>query len=337
MATVTLSTAQTVSVTNDIGGNGYGWMFQSEGICYMVTPRHVAGELPRITVKSEAPVANGIGTVFRPFWPGLDLALAVVRGGIEERCTETLDSLQVSRLARSSQTAQLLRLSPSGEPQRQRLNLNRRTYLTWEALVAAADGSVYQGTSGAFAFVGSEPIGMAIESENTNSLRLMRSEEIYMNVARFLAEEGGAVVTQSKPPHDTEAEEIRLQLVSTTAPPTEPRFAAENLLTEGVYLFEPLQTSEILFRVDGNKATSLSRFRMTAPKEGPHAQPKDFLVMIDNSAGGTRFRSWIRGQMAPDGQFDSGPMAPRSARWIKIFILNGRAAGPIGIESVSLF
>ncbi|QUJ76967.1 hypothetical protein KDD17_02640 [Sulfitobacter albidus] len=337
LLSVTAIHAQTVTVVGSMGENGHGWMFRSQGICYVITPRHVAGELPRISVTSAAPVVNGTGTVFRPFWPEMDLAIAVVRGGIEERCIENLDSLNVSRAARNAGTAQLLRLSPSGELERQRLNLARRDYLTWQATLADAGGSIYQGTSGAFAFANDEPIGMAIESEDVNSILLMRSAEIYMNVARFLAEESGAVTAQSEPVHEVEANEQRLELVSATAAPIEPQYAAENLLTEGSYVFDPIRNTEILFRAEGDAPVALSQFIMIAPINGTYALPKDILVLTDASAAGTRFRPWVRGQVAPDGAFDSGPNAPRSARWIKILILNARAAGPVAIERISVF
>ncbi|MFG6661480.1 hypothetical protein [Sulfitobacter sp. 915] len=337
IVSVTALPAQTVSVANDMGENGYGWMFRSQGTCYVITPRHVAGELPRISVTSAAPVLNGTGTVFRPFWPDLDLAIAVVRGGIEERCTASLDRLDISRTAGNAGSAQLLRLSASGELLRHRLDLTRRDYLTWQATLAEANGSVYQGTSGAFAFVGHEPIGMAIESENVNSLRLMRAAEIYMNVARFLEEEGGTVTAGSAPVHEAKADEVRLELVSTTAPPTAPRHAAENLLTDGSYVFEPVRNTEIIFRVEGDAAATLSHIRITSPNDGAHTMPKDILVMTDASMDGERFRTWVRGQMAPDGQFDSGRTAPRNARWIKVLILNTRAVGSVAVEQISLY
>ena len=170
--------AQTVNVQNGLNENGFGWMFRSGGTCYAVMPRHVAGPLPRVTLTTAAPVANGSGSVIHPFWPGLDLSIAVVRGGIEARCTETLDRLDLSRRAGRAARAELHRLDPTGEEERIAISLERRNYLTIDGEVATNNAEIYQGTSGAFAFVGEEPIGMAITSDDPKRLVLMRSEEL---------------------------------------------------------------------------------------------------------------------------------------------------------------
>ena len=336
MAGVTAAGAQTVSVTNGMGEKGFGWMFDHAGSCYAVMPRHVAGPFPKVTVTSAAPVANGQGTVIRPFWEGVDLALAVIRGGIEERCTETLDRLQPSRRARGAVEAQLHRLSPTGEEERIPLRITARDYLTLTGEVAGAGAEIYQGTSGAFAFAGIEPVGMAIQSDDPERAVFMRVEEIALNLGRFLQEQGTAFAQESRSEVvPAEAGGIPLRLVSASAPPVAPQFGPENTLGEGLYVFAPQRLTELLYKVDGDQAVAMSQVRLSAPMKGGYALPRRVLVMTSANPDQGRFLQWTGGEVAADGLYDTGPMGQRNVLWLKIRILDARSDGPLAVAEVS--
>lgn len=302
-----------------------------------MTPRHVAGEQPRVTVTSASPVSNGTGSVHRPFWNGIDLAILVVRGGIEADCIETLDRLDTSNAARSANEAQLLRLDASGEAERVTITISRREYLTLQAQVTGSDADVYQGTSGAFAFVRDEPMGMAITSGASDQLTLMRSEEIALNVTRYLSAHGATFSSANDPTPPVEAGQIPLRFISATAAPTSPEFSPENVLTSGSYVFAPQRNMEIILKVDGPDPLPVRQLLITSNPETAYALPKRILISTDASENGDRYRVWTRGEVAPDGIFDTGQMAARNARWIKVQILDSWEMGEVTIDKIAAF
>jgi hypothetical protein len=334
--------AQTVMIRNGLGENGFGWMFLQGGTCYAVLPRHVAGPFPRVTVTTAAPVTSGTGTVIAPFWEGIDLAIAVVRGEAEASCVESLDGLKNAARERRAVAAVLLRLLPSGEEERLDLRIEGRSYLTFDAVIEGGR-EIAQGTSGAFAFVGEVPVGMAVSSTDPSRATFMRSEEIFLNLQRYLAEQGGAYAAP-KPSLDengagsgtTGGDEgaIVLGLDKVSVPPINPTFAPENLLEPGLFVFERGPLTRIVLNVQGEAAATLRRIRIVAPADGEYALPKTILVQYSVEAEGNAFREWTRGQMAPDGLFDSGTLAPRNVRRVALTVLDAWAPGPLAIDQV---
>jgi len=142
--------SQTVRVQNMEGEFGHGWMFDHRGTCYVILPGHVAGDGPFLTIWSAAPVATGSGTIIRPFWDGIDLALAVAREGIRARCVEDIERLEAPAAARRATRAQLEKLTDTGEIDRAQLTIEDRRYLTFFGTTPGEAG-IGGGTSGAFA------------------------------------------------------------------------------------------------------------------------------------------------------------------------------------------
>ena len=313
-------------------------MFRHAGSCYVALPAHVAGPLPRITVSTAAPVASDQAVVVAPFWPGLDLALGVLgRGALDARCTAALGDLAPTIRSRDAAEATILRVSPVGEEERLRVRIIDRDYLTFTAELESDGDAIAQGTSGAFAFAAGRPIGMAITSDDPSRARFMRSEEIALNLSRFLTEQGVAFSAPSGPEADPRPEAggtLALGRASSTTPPVLPQHGVGNLLGDGLYVFRPTGPVEIVLRLDGKAAAALRRLRLTAPAEG-YAVPKDIVVQLDAGADGTRFRHWTQGQMRPDGVFDTGRLAGRNARWIKIVVRNAWGEGDVALDEVT--
>ena len=343
MGTVYPSSAasQTVSVLNSEGGHGHGYMFGYAGNCYVALPRHVAGPdyFPRVNLSTPAPVVSGTGTVPRPFWEGIDLALAVASEGMRERCTASLDDLDPSRTAQRAATAHILRLLPDGSEDRVEIVVGDRGYLTFVGQVAPSDsGEIAQGTSGAFAFHEGEPIGMAITSDDTRRATFMRVEEIRMHLARFLSQTGsnpaGSSMATTEAPETASDAGLRIALVSASVPAVSPSHAPENMLTDGVFVFEPARHVAFDFRFEPDERRPVSRLRMQAPGDGTYAVPKNILIQASVEAGGAGFRTIARRQVGPDGAFDTGQIAPRLAKRLRIIVLDAWSDGPIAIERV---
>lgn len=333
--------AQTVSVLNGDGEHGHGFMFAHFGNCYVALPRHVAGRdfFPRINLSTAAPVVNGTATVFRPFWEGVDLALAVASEALADRCTASLDDLDPSQRARAAGSGQLLRLLPDGSEDRVQIDIEDRGYLIFTGRVAPSDPSeIAQGTSGAFVFAFGEPIGMAITSDDTRRATFMRSEEIHMNIGRYLSRSGAAPTGPGAPSATIDDEPSReglpLAVVSSSVPSVNPSQAPENMLGDGLFVFEQARQMVFDFRFEPDTVRPLSRLKVIAPTDGRYALPKTILIQVSSEAEGERFRALLRRQAGPDGVFDTGEIAPRFVRRIRLIVLDTWSAGLVAIERV---
>jgi hypothetical protein len=334
-ATVTAG-AQTVALES-AGQAGYGWMFRQRAICYVIFPEHVAGIEFEVTALSSAPVETGTGTVIRPFWEGIDLAVAVLRGGIEDRCEADLSDLVAPLPGNAAALAQLERLSVTGETVRDPLHISEARYLTFTAALATGGDPVQQGNSGAFAFVGGRPIGMAYRSADNASAIFMRSEEIHMNVARYLSEHGNTFAAPApRRPFEPLEGSLPLALERVSAPPVESRFAPENTLREGTYVFDLQGRAQLVYRIEGGPGT-MSRVAMTAPVTEEHTLPREVLVEVSPTEDGARWFFVGRYEMGPDGVLDTGPAQRRRARMVRLTVVSAWQPGPVGIGRVSVY
>ncbi|QPM90832.1 hypothetical protein PSAL_020740 [Pseudooceanicola algae] len=317
-------------------------MFMHLGNCYVVLPRHVAGAdyFPRINLSTSAPVVSGTGTVIRPFWEGIDLALAVASEAMRPRCTAELEDLTPSRAAQAASIAQLLRLMPDGSEERVQILVKDRSYLTFDGQVSDTDGAeIAQGTSGAFAFSGTDPIGMAITSDDTQRATFMRAEEIRLNIGRYLSQSGSATRPEriGIPSETSQLSEgaLPLTLVSASVPAIGPSQAPENMLSDGLFVFAPSQRMIFDFRFEPDEAHPLSRLRITSPSDGDYAVPKNVLVQVAIDAEGSSFRTYQRRQVGPDGVLDTGNIAQRFVRRLRVIVLDAWGDGLIAIDNVS--
>lgn len=311
-------------------------MFADRGTCYVVLPAHVAGDSFFLTLRTAAPVATGSATVIRPFWEGVDLALAVARGGIEPRCIAAVEAFEPPAAARRATRAVLERLTPSGEIDRTPLSVEDRQYLTFTGVVPEGETGISQGTSGAFAFVGDAPIGMAIRSSAQTRAEFMRIEEIAMNLRRYLSEHGtsfGAIDAAAVEPAAEGG--LTLRLDSASIAPVNPAFPAENVLGEGLYVFEAVGRPELMFSIAAESGVGLSRVRVTAPTDAGYGFPRDVKIEFTPFPDARRWFDFGTFRMAPDGVLDTGAIQPRSARLIRLTVLNVWGESPVAIGSVT--
>jgi hypothetical protein len=315
-------------------------MFAHAGACHVAMPAHVAGALPRVTITTAAPVASDQATVRKPFWPEMDLAVAFVDPGpLDGRCTAGLSDLAQSPRSRVAAEALLLRVTQLGEEERLPMRVLDRGYRSIAAELLRPEDAVGQGTSGALAFVGATPIGMALTSDDPTRLRLLPAPEIAINLGRFLDEQGVAFRSGSEagapPAPEVQVTGLAVAGVSSSAPPVLPQLAADNLLGAGLYVARPDAPVEITLRLAGDRPHGVGRVRLTAPG-GAYAVPRDVALLLDAGETGERFRFWTQGRMTPDGRFDTGPLAPRNARWVRIVLRDAWSAGEVALDRVTV-
>lgn len=327
--------AQTVSIQSK-EQLGHGFIFMHGSQCYVIMPRHVSGDNRRVTVYSAAPVVHSGALVETPFWMGIDLAIGVVRGPIETRCKRTLDDLLPRTAPETGVTAQLTRLRPSGEVENIDMVVTKGSYLTLEARTKSDKQELYKGTSGALLFSDGVPIGMATKALSDNVGLFMRTEEIHMNVERRLNRRAGFAMAMPPQPRNTVPvkNSLAVSLESVTLPPTFPDYGEENLLSGGSYVFELTRPNRLAFRIKSDEAVALSRVRIFADPAADYALPKGVRIDVSSQPDGSRSRSFLVGDMGPDGLYDA-VRQPSLVRWIYITVTGGWEAGPIGISGVA--
>lgn len=231
--------AQTVRVQSG-DQFGHGLMFQFNDNCFVALPRHVVLEdNPRLTVFTAAPVVHSIAWVTDPFWKDMDLAVAQVRGIVEDRCTRNLDWFAGAHPEANS-IGQLMQLSATGEPRPTRMQVTEAGYLTFGARLTRDGAELRQGISGAFLMVSGNPVGMALRMTSQTEGIFLRSEEIEMNLRRWLTRRAGLTVTEAPAaPAPAPAPLSRFEVVSAASAPVSPEMSEQNLFGPGRYVFAP--------------------------------------------------------------------------------------------------
>ncbi|VDC33592.1 hypothetical protein XINFAN_03905 [Pseudogemmobacter humi] len=332
----TFIAAQTVRIES-AGETGHGFLIHHAGLCWVILPRHVAGDSRRVTVFSGAPVVHSPALIETPFWEGMDLAIGQLRGAVEERCTAGLPLISGEVRAGTGGEVHLQRLRSSGEVERIPMQITRTDYLTLEAMVTKPGEELFKGSSGAFLFEGDRPIGMITEALTPTEGRFIRIEEIGQNIARRISRQaapvaaGGGAVSAPEAPDSVG---LAFEAVSAILPPLTPDQGEANLTGPGLYAFSLSRPNRIAFRVRGEAAAILSRVRIRATDEEGFAVPRDITVEVAADGAGQRARPFAMGVMGPDGTLELTGAAT-SARWVYVTIRSAWDEAPVGIDAVS--
>lgn len=327
--------AMAESVTIDNGTEkGQGFVFREGGVCYVILPRHVAGDQRKVTLYSAAPVVHSGATVETPFWPGMDLAIGVARGAIEKRCTTPLSALNTEIQPETGARLQLMRLRPSGEAERLDMIVTQSDYLTLDARLIDGKSELFKGTSGSFLFDAERPVGMVTEALSGSEARFIRIEEIYQNVARRVARRAGYAEAQAPASALAEPNALPFEVIGATLPPASPQFAEDNLMGPGSYIFTLTKPNRIAFRAAEGKVVTLSGLRITAEPEGTAGLPRDIQIDVSTSPDGARTRPVFSGQMPPDGMLDVA-IAGTRVLWVFVTVRSGWDKAEIGIDDLS--
>lgn len=315
---------------------GHGFLVSHDGSCFVLLPRHVAAGEHLVTVSSAAPIVSGNAIVETPFWEDLDLAIGVVRGEIESRCTATIDSLSTAGQPELAATPRLMRLRSSGEVEELPMRLvGAPLYRTFDAAMTNPGDELFKGTSGALLYAGAQPLGMVVEQLSPTEGRFIRIEEIAMNAGRWLDRRGGNFATQNAAPVALTASGFSVELESASATAIEPETGPDALLGPGAFVFAPQLPVRLVFHVIGDEATALSRVQMLSQAEPGQAIPKDLTIQVSTRAEPVGLRPFGSGvRMGADGLLDVRAGAT-TARWIVVTINSAWDDGPIRLDNIS--
>lgn len=312
-------------------------VFRDAGVCYAIMPAHVAGGSRSVTVYSAAPVVHSSATIETPFWSGMDLAIGVARGSIEKRCTAKLADLNNQLQPETGARLQLLRLRPSGEPERIDMVVTQSEYLTLNAQISDGKSELFKGTSGAFLFDNDKPVGMVIKALSATEGQFIRIEEIYQNVSRRISRRAGyAQTTVQAVEAAPDALAIPLEFVEATLPPIAPEVSEENMQGSGSYVFRLTKPNRITFKVIEGEAVTLSGLRITSALDGVAGLPRDIQIDVSSAPDGARIRPLYAGQMPPDGNLDI-KLAGTRVRWVYVTIRSGWDRAEIGLDDVVFY
>lgn len=321
---------------------GHGLAIRHDGQCFVLTPRHVVEARRFVDLRFNDPAVMGKGTVTLPFWEGMDLAIVTVRGiEFSNRCRLGLDTLRGLRLdAEVGARLILVRLDTTGRVLELPARVISKGYQTFEIELTgnSRDDVIQTGTSGQFAFVEGQPVGMVLEQGGTDKTAvLMRIEEIAMNVDRRLNWRGVSLArnaTESDPL--TQAAGLPVVLQSVSAPGISTTHLADNLLTgPGAYVFEPNGIATIQLGFPEDETATLRRVRVISEPEQGFALPHKIEVLIKRGPlARMRTSPYATKNMSPEGIFDTGPGGGQTLRQLLIRIHSAQSNGPIKINRI---
>ncbi len=326
---------------------GQGLLTNHRGNCYVLFPAHVAPEALFVSLFTAAPQAAGRGAVyFRR--SEADFAFGLVQGSASEVCALPFARLpeDVSGLLRANGAATLERVNPQGVLERLRMRIDRTA---WEAasaqgasglyqyVFAATDAAagetreVYQGTSGAFLYVGDVPVGMVVTAPDATTVRALRIEEMRAPLQAWLASGsfGALEATPDATGSGAGAAGLAFDVTEWTGVPVEP-FGPTGLAT-GAHPFRAAPAAGAVSFVAelGDAPVSVRSIILSAAAvpDGVSA-PRQVRVEIDRSRRGPGdFRTVWSGDMPPDGAAVEVSLAT-FARRIRVTVLSGWTAAP---------
>ncbi len=249
--------SQTVSINN---GQGHGFIFRHAGKCYAILPHHVHPSDGPFSASLPNRAEPGLGFVqFKR--PEADLAVAELTGSLTQFCTVTWSELiAASGKTPGPGTVDVLRISRQGDLQNAPMKLDG---VAWEALAreegqtaghhrylrlsTMGEAVIHPGTSGAFVFWGSNPIGMVLNAIPPNRVRALALEEIADPVGRWL---NSRVVTTARAGAVAEPSTgIPFEVVGFRAVAPDPQHSALALQNGGTYRYSG-QTTENAIEID---------------------------------------------------------------------------------------
>ncbi|MEQ9696019.1 hypothetical protein [Shimia sp. SDUM112013] len=174
---------EVVSIQN---GKGHGFLFHYAQQCLMVLPQHVHGRRPSLTFSGRSVQFSGQASVLYQHIDELDLSLAQVTQIGGDNCGPAWFDLVATRGQTLPDQVTLRRVEGQGVSTRTPMHVNEQGPTRFRAKVFSAFSAngIYQGTSGATAFAGTVPIGMAIEAPRADTADFLRYDRIVEGIAR---------------------------------------------------------------------------------------------------------------------------------------------------------
>lgn len=324
-------------------GTGQGFVFQRRNICYLVLPHHVSGRGLNLTLSAGAPPVVGAARIFKRF-EDIDLAVAVVDGDFQGRCSARYEDLprRVDIQLGSGSPLTLVRVEASGLVRREPVSV--REILYEHILVEPLDGTdgIYQGTSGAFLFSGSQPVAMMLSARPDGAGIALRLDAILDRINRLLDGGVGGNDPTFRPAEQQSPgfEGLSFRVDYCSPEPLDPDHGCAALETQDGYVLLPAGRSIFVLELDGDEDKDLKTVIIGANwQEGAeYTVPRALIIEADSStAGSLRWRRFAAGDMTPFGTFSHESGAGQKARRLRIHILNSwDAMLPMRLDQVTL-
>lgn len=189
-----IASLATAGVVRTTDVRGHAFLVQQGDCCFAVFPKHLlksGGKRARrsLRLQSTAPAAEGTASVIFVD-DSFDLALGKVEGSLLPSCSQwNLIPNDLRGLLESNTDGQWMNVDPSGGIKRLGLAVSRvtRDRITAQ-LSQTADARIMKGASGSMMFMRGIPVGMAIQSEEKDSLTLLRMDTIFERLNRDISQ-----------------------------------------------------------------------------------------------------------------------------------------------------
>ena len=333
-------------------GLGQGLMLRHSGNCYVIFPSHVHKAGPVFNLFTPSPQAGGIATVyFRRSEP--DIAVGVVSGSAQERCTDPFSALprDSSLLLSRSRSATLERVNPQGGLERLAMRIERIAWMAatddeqsglYQYVIASTDEAagetreVYQGTSGSILYIEDTPVAMVVTAPDSKTIRALRIEEVSVPLARWLASGSFGALQEDK--------EVVASLGGLPFKVSEwtGRLADENLVPTGLsngsapFRAYPSEgVASIVIELTESDPIGVRELVLVGPASGTEfAAPKKIAIDVDRTRKGPAdFQHFTT-----VGMTQNGPISVKMntlARRIRVRVLSAWVTGqPVEISGV---
>lgn len=330
---LTVQPASARSVEVKAGQTGQGFLFSTNGTCYLVTAGHVLGGKLRAQIFTEAG-EDALAIMSSPFWPEMDLAVGQIQRPPPTGCGPQLADL--ARLSADDlQDADVtLPFVAAGKSEVMAVRLNRASYLVLTG-VAGNQAQVQKGVSGAMLLADGKPAGIAQSVTPDGTITFLRIEEAAMNLQRFLSRRP-APTALPEPTSQASVATGLWTLISAT-PAGQGADGAADLLAsgEGAWIIPDSGPAEIILRSTAEGDALLRELTIDArPEAEGETAPRVF--RIDVRAGETApWRFYAAGDIPPDGLLRTGRRAPAYARDVRVQIRSRWTPGPVRVRSIA--
>ena len=88
------------------------------------------------------------------------------------------------------------------------------------------------------------------------------------------------------------------------------------------------------FRFEPDESHVFKRLGLRAPPQDGYSVPKNIIIQTSNDGSGERFSTLLRREVGPDGSFDTGDIASRYVRRIRLIVLDTWSVGAVAIDQV---
>ncbi len=274
-----------------VDDTGQGLIVTHRGNCFLVLPEHVSAGSSTFQIVTSNPATYGDAAVM-PFRSANDVKLAYVSPGLENRCTQSWDSLPdtVDHLLRPGAPVVLTRVMSSGLMEGLDLVVRDVGLVTFTAILKGGD--VYQGTSGAIATVEGEVVGIAINVSQPDDtlVEFLRIDQIKAELKRILDAQANTVATrieqEATASQACEPDALPLRSVTCDRPAASAEHACSRLASGGPAVFDagtlPI-TIEVEIDADAPVAVSSLTLKSVAGS-GAYAVPKSIRAEVSPRA-----------------------------------------------------